>query len=143
MEGTGQQSSPFLGRAGWISSSWLGRADELASPWSGTGGGCRRLVGFHQNAQEGFLAAIPCLELHSRRWTDAAVGAAVVEDKQNVAAHQGQDALVHPDNIAAHHVGAGRAPVVVWPWFATLCTGVSVVHITTIEWQQFQFSPCL
>ncbi len=49
-----------------------------------------------------------------------------------VAASQGQDGLVHSGNQSAHDVGTTCIWVVHRSWFATCCTGVSVVHITTV-----------
>jgi hypothetical protein len=45
---------------------------------------------------------------------------------------QGQDGLVHSSNQSAHDVGAACIGVVRRSWFATPCTGVSVIHITAV-----------
>jgi hypothetical protein len=59
---------------------------------------------------------------------------------RNAAASQGQGGLVHSGSQSAHDVGAACIRVVHRSWFATRCTGVSVVHITLWVWQWFQFS---
>ncbi len=48
------------------------------------------------------------------------------------AASRGQGGLVHSGNRSAHDVGAACIRVVCRSWFATRCTGVSVIHITAV-----------
>jgi hypothetical protein len=50
----------------------------------------------------------------------------------SAAVSQGHDGLVHSGNRSAHDVGAACVRVVHRSWFATCCTGVSVVHITAV-----------
>jgi hypothetical protein len=50
----------------------------------------------------------------------------------SVAASRGQDGLVHSRDQSAHDVGAACVRVVHRFWFATRCTGVIVVNITTM-----------
>jgi hypothetical protein len=50
----------------------------------------------------------------------------------SVGVSQGQDGLVHSSNQSAHDVGVACIRIVRRPWFATRCTGVSVVHITAM-----------
>jgi hypothetical protein len=50
----------------------------------------------------------------------------------STAGSQGQDGLVHSSNHSAHDIGAACVRVVHRTWFATHCTGVIVVNITTV-----------
>ncbi len=50
----------------------------------------------------------------------------------SAAGSQGQDGFVHSSNQSAHDVGAACVGVVHRTWFATRCTGVIVVNITTV-----------
>ncbi len=50
----------------------------------------------------------------------------------SASASQEQDGLVHSGNQSAHDVGAGCIRVVHRSWFATHCTDVIVVNITTM-----------
>ncbi len=57
------------------SSSFLGRADILAWPWLSAGGRCCCPVATRYTAQEGLVAARPCLQVGNRQWADISAGA--------------------------------------------------------------------
>ena len=85
--------------------------------------------------QEGLVAAKPCLQVGSRQWVDVAESPAAAGGTSgwSVARSQGQEGLVHSGNHFAHDVGVACIRVVHRTWFATRCTGVIVINITTVR----------
>ncbi len=104
----------------------------MAWPWLSAGGRCHWLVAFHHTAREGLVAARLCLQVGSRQWVDVAAGTAAAGAEDWAECGRKPSDLVHPSNRSAHDVGAARVRVVSRSWFATHCTGVIVVKITTV-----------